>query len=125
MKSGRTTSIINGSGRSSGGASSAAAERKLQKQTKTPGKGMISKRLSDSFISTKKTPAADLGLAGLDGSIDDCEFIKCIDIGINGIAYLVTASSYAYLAHSFTSAIGCLCVPPFNSCHQYRHSMPP
>ena len=84
MKSGRTTSIINtsSSGRSSGGASSAAAERKLQKQTKTPGKGMISKRLSDSFISTKKTPAADLGLAGLDGSIDDCEFIKGIGIEI-------------------------------------------
>jgi len=35
---------------------------------------MLSKRLSASFISTKKTPAADLGLAGLDGSIDDCEF---------------------------------------------------
>lgn len=109
MKSGRTTSIINSSGRSSGGASSAAAERKLQKQTKTPGKGMISKRLSDSFISTKKTPAADLGLAGLDGSIDDCEFIKCIDIGINGIAYYLIIR----IPHSFTS-IGCLCVPPFN-----------
>lgn len=85
MKSGSTTSIINSSGRSSDGASSAkraAAERKLQKQTKTPGKGMVSKRLSDSFISTKKTPAADLGLAGLDGSIDDCEFIKGIGIEI-------------------------------------------
>ena len=85
MKSDSTTGIINASssGRSSGGASSAkraAAERKLQKQTKTPGKGMVSKRLSDSFISTKKSPAADLGLSGLDGSIDDCEFIKCVSI---------------------------------------------
>ena len=79
MKSLSTGSIIKSSGRSSGGASSAkrgAAERKQQKQTKTPGKGMVTKRLSDSFISTKKTPAADLGLAGLDGSIDDCEFMN-------------------------------------------------
>ena len=141
MKSGSTTSIINNSGCSSGGdgassAKRAAAERKLQKQTKTPGKGMVTKRLSDSFISTKKSPAADLGLAGLDGSIDDCEFIKCIGIGINGIA---PTSSYSYLTiyclllfgpcHTHTSPFTAYCylclVPPFDSCHQYQHSMLP
>ena len=71
-------SSMSSNGRSSASGSSAprsaGAERKEQKRSaKTPGK-MLSKRLSASFISTKKTPAADLGLAGLDGSIDDCEF---------------------------------------------------